>query len=194
MKKRRSRYPLLSVWMFATALAFGSCANSPVKYHDPNMDFSSVRTIAVMPFANLTPDKLAGERVRDAWITALLATESIYVLPTGEVARGTSRTGIADPTSPSVDEIKKLGGILKVNAVITGVVREYGEVRSGTTSANVVSISMTMLETDTGRIVWTASSTKGGIGMWDRMFGGGGEPMNTTVRKVVDEIMESFFK
>lgn len=194
MKNRWGTRLLFPVWMFIMPLLFGSCATSPVKYHDSNMDFSSVRVVAVLPYSNLTSDKLAGERVRDAWITTLLATESIYVLPAGEVARGIAKTGVSDPTSPSVEEIKKLGGFLKVNAVMTGVVNEYGEVRSGSTSANVVSVSMSMLETDTGKVVWTASSTKGGISIWDRMFGGGGEPMNITVKRVVDEIMESFFK
>ncbi|NIT04501.1 penicillin-binding protein activator LpoB, partial [Candidatus Saccharibacteria bacterium] len=75
------------------------------------------------------------------------------------VARGVSRAGVVDPAAPSVEEIKQLGNILKVDAVITGVLREYGTVRSGNTSANVVSISLQMIETQTGVNVWSATST-----------------------------------
>ena len=193
--KIRGRNDRCKQTMILLAFLFcGSCASTPEKYHDSKMDFSAVQTVAVMPFANLASEKLAGDRVRDTFITSLLSTEAMYVLPTGEVARGISRAGIADPSSPSPEEVKKLGGLLKVNAVITGVVREYGEVRSGSTSANVISLSVTMMEADTGKVVWTASSTKGGITIWDRLFGGGGEPMNTTTRKAVDEILDKLFK
>jgi hypothetical protein len=175
-------------------LLFASCASTHDKFHDQTMDFAAVRSVAVMPFANLTNDKLAGERVRDVFITALLSTEAMYVLPTGEVARGVSRAGVADPTSPSPEEAKKLGELLKVNAVITGVVREYGEARSGSTSANLVSLSMSMMEVDTGKTVWTAAATEGGISVWDRLFGGGGEPMNVVTKRAVDEILDKLFK
>jgi hypothetical protein len=184
----RSRMILVAILLSA------SCASTPDKFHDQTMDFAAVRSVAVMPFTNLTSDKLAGERVRDVFITALLSTESMYVLPTGEVARGASRAGIADPTSPTPEEAKKMGDLLKVNAVITGVVREYGEARSGTASSNIVSLSMAMMEVDTGKVVWTASSTKGGISVWDRLFGGGGEPMNIVTKRAVDEILDKLFQ
>jgi len=183
-----------SMTILLSFLFFASCASTHDKYHDQQMDFAAVRSVAVMPFANLTNDKLAGERVRDVFITALLSTEAMYVLPTGEVARGVSRAGVADPTSPSPEEAKKLGELLKVNAVITGVVREYGEARSGSTSANLVSLSMSMMEVDTGKTVWTAAATEGGISVWDRLFGGGGEPMNVVTKRAVDEILDKLFK
>ena len=59
-------------------LAFlaGCASDTGVNYHDPEMDFGSIKTIAVMPFSNLTNDKLAGERMRDAFINSLLSTTS----------------------------------------------------------------------------------------------------------------------
>jgi len=73
-------------------------------------------------------------------------------------------------------------------------VREYGEVRSGTTSANIISLSLQMIETQTGKVVWTASSTKGGISIWDRLFGGGGQPMNVITEKAVNDLINKLFK
>lgn len=170
-----------------------SCAAGDT-YHDSIMDFGAIESVAVMPFANLSADKQAGDRVRDVLITHLLATEAMYVLPSGEIARGISRVGISDPTAPSGDEVRKLAGIIKVNAVITGTVREYGVVRSAATSANVISLSLTMIETDTGKVVYTASSTKGGISLWDRLFGGGGRPMNDITEEAIDELLDKLFQ
>ena len=50
-----------------------------------------------------------------------------------------------------------------------------------------------MMEAQTGKVVWSASSTKGGVTTSDRMFGGGGEPMNTTTQKAVDDLLEKLF-
>jgi hypothetical protein len=163
-------------------------------YIDPNMDFGAIKTIAVMPFTSLTRDAVAADRVRDVFINKLLSTGAVYVLPTGEVARGVSRGEIQSPTALSGEDAVKLGGIVKVQAIITGVVREYGEVRSGTSSANIISLSLQMMETQTGKIVWTASSTKGGISLWDRLFGGGGQPMNKITEKAVNDLIDKLFK
>jgi hypothetical protein len=175
------------------AAAACSPANISENYHDPNMDFSALRSIAVMPFANLTNDRLAAERVRNSFMTSLLATGVVYVIPAGEVARGITRAGLQNPTAPSVDEIAKLAPILSADAVITGVLTEYGEVRSGTTTANVVSLNIQMIESQTRRVVWTASTTKGGISVWDRLFGGGGRPMNDVTEAAISDLLNKLF-
>jgi len=81
-----------------------------------------------------------------------------------------------------------------VDAVLSGVVREYGEVRSGTAASNVVSVSVQMMETQTGKVVWSASSTQGGITAADRMFGGGGDPMDQVTSKAVRDLLDKLFR
>jgi len=175
--------------------SLAACATTVSEvYRDPNMDFGSVRTVAVMPFVNLSRDQLAGERVRDVFVNALLATGAVYVLPTGEVVRGIGRLEIPNPATPSPEEIVKLGKMIKTETVITGTLREYGDVRSGTTSANAISMSLQIIETETGKVVWTATTTKGGITIWDRLFGGGGQPMDIVTVKAVNDLIDKLFK
>jgi len=159
-------------------------------YRDPNMDFGSIQTVAVAPFANLARDQVVADRVRDVFISRLLSTGAVYVLPVGEVARGIAKLELQSPASPSPEEIIKLGTLLKADAVITGVVREYGEVRSGTTTANIISMSIQLIEAGTGKVVWSASSTKGGISFWNRLFGGGGQPVNKVTEEAVDALFD----
>lgn len=188
-----------SVFMKAVLLLFiasmTGCATfeETTTYRDANMDFGAIRSVAVMPLLNLSRENAAGERVRDVFMTSLLATGGVYVIPSGEVARGMLRAGIAVPNAPSMEELVKLGGFIKADAIITGVVREYGEVRSGSAMANSISISIQMFETQTGKAVWSATSTKGGIGVTDRLFGGGGEPMNKITEKAIDDIINKLF-
>jgi TolB-like protein len=163
-------------------------------YRDPNMDFGAIQTVAVMPFRNLSRDNLAADRVRDVFINRLLSTDALYVQPVGEVARAVGRLDIQTPTAPAPEEIVKLAGTLKVQAIITGVVQEYGEVRSGSSSAGLITLSAQMQEAQTGRTVWTASSTKGGISVWDRLFGGGGRPMYDVTRDAINDLIRKLFK
>jgi hypothetical protein len=191
IKKMLSRHKGLLV---LSILALVACAGGHDTYIDPNMDFGAVKTVAVMPFVSLTRDPVVAERVRDVFITRLLSTGAVYVVPVGEVARGVARGEIQNPGAPSSDDIVKLGGIIKVQAVITGTVREYGEVRSGTAAANIISLSLQMMETQSGKVVWTASSTKGGIKIWHRLFGGGGQPMNKITVEAVNDLINKLLK
>jgi len=184
----------LRFFIYFALLLLIACAGSRSTYIDPNMDFGAVKNVAVMPFVSLAKDPVVAERVRDVFINRLLATGAVYVVPVGEVARGATRGEMQNPSSPSPEEAVKLGGIIKVQAIITGAVREYGEVRSGTTSANIISLSVQMIETQTGKVVWTDSSTRGGISIWDRLFGGGGKPMNKVTEKAVNDLIYRLLK
>jgi hypothetical protein len=164
-----------------------------VTYHEPTMDFSLVHTVAVMPFANLSTAQTADERVRDVFMTMLQATGQIYVLPMGEVQRGLSRVSMTNPTSPSDQDVVELSKVLSCDAVITGSVLEYGEARSGSAAASYISVSVQMLEAKTGKLVWSAQATKGGITAADRMFGGGGQPMSVVTVDAVNQLLDQLF-
>jgi hypothetical protein len=184
----------LRIYLILSFFFLIACATSKDVYIDPNMDFGAVKTVAVMPFTSLSRDAVSAERVRDVFINRLLATGAVYVVPVGEVARGVAKAEIQNPSTLSPEEAIKLAGIIKVQAVITGTVKEYGEVRSGPSSANIISVSLQMTETQTGKIVWTASATKGGITLTDRLFGGGGRPMNVVTEQAVDDLIRKLFK
>lgn len=174
--------------------ATAGCSKTGRRYLDPNMDFGAIRAVAVMPFVNLTRETAAGERVRDVFATMLLSTGALFVVPAGEVQNAIATQGLATPATPSAEAVTKLGRALKVDAVITGTVREYGEVRSGSSSANVVSISVQMIETTSGKLVWSASSTKGGVSMADRLLGSAGTPMNQVTEEAVDDLIGKLFE
>lgn len=176
--------------LLAVLISVAGCKSANLEvYRDPNMDIGSIYTVAVMPFANLSRDQLAGERVRDVFMTMLLADGRVYVVPPGEVARQVAMAGITIPSSPTTEEVIRLGKMMKAQGVITGVIKEYGEVRSGAASANVIALSIQLTEVDTGKVVSSVSSTKGGIGVSERFFGGGGEPMNVVTEKAIKDVI-----
>src|SRR5512135_186929 len=94
--------PAIAVLLLLAAGCAGA-RRSEVTYHDPNMDFSQIQRVAVVPFVNLTPITPAAERVRDVFMSMLQATGSLYVLPPGEVTRAVNRAHIVNPQTPTGD-------------------------------------------------------------------------------------------
>jgi TolB-like protein len=190
-RRGRPRNILFRILLPAVLVVAGGCASTQQEiYRDPKMDIGAIYTVAVMPFVNLSRDQLASDRVRDVFTTMLLADGRMYVVPAGELQRQVSLAGIGNPYAPTNEEVIKLGKMLKVQGVITGVIREYGEVRSGAAMGNVISLSVQLTEVDTGKVVSSVGTTKGGIGVVERLFGGGGEPMNDVTAKALKDVIK----
>lgn len=186
--------PSVAALSLAALLASG-CSSKHRTYAHPNMDFGSIHTIVVLPLWNLSKDPQASDRVRDVFTNALLATNAVYVVPTGEVMRAVSRVNMPTPVTPTTDEVVKLCALLKADAVITGVLKEYGEVRTSSAVSNVVSLSLQMQEASTGKVVWSGASAKGGVGWGARLLGSaGGRPANEVTEQVVDDLLEQMLK
>jgi hypothetical protein len=193
----RTRREVLVIVLAAYAGLLPGCATHSqgnVTFHDPNMDFSLIRSVAVLPFANLTVSPKAEDRVREVFMTMLQATGATYVIPPGEVARGISRSALSNPVAPTTEDVVRVAKNLEADVVITGTVLEYGEVRSATTTANVISLNVQMMEGQTGKVIWTGASTKGGIDAGKRLFGGGGEPMNDVTADAVNDLLHRLFR
>lgn len=191
----RKKIKVLSLILVCTFPALVSgCGPKRGIYFNEMMDFAAIQTVAVMPFQNLTDEEDAAERVRDVFMNMLLATEAVYVLPPGEVHRAITRVGMIDPATPSIEEIQRLAAILENEVVITGTLREYEILRAGPTTSNIISLSLQMIETQAGTIIWSSSCTKGGVTVMDRLFGSGGEPMNEITLECVDELLDELFQ
>jgi hypothetical protein len=186
--------PALTSVAIALVLALAGCSRHRT-YTNPDMDFGSVRSVAVLPFWNLSKDPQGADRVRDVFTNALLATNAVYVVPTGEVARAVQRLNIQTPVTPTSDEVVKLSQMLKVDAVITGVLKEYGEVRTSAASSHVIALSLQMQDAATAKVVWAGSSSGGGIGWGARLLGStGGRAVNDVTEQVVDDLLAQLLK
>jgi len=143
-----------------------SCA-WPRTFLNPEADWSFYKQLGVLPFANLSADRYAGEKVQSAFITEMYLSERFQIMEPGEFnQRATSylkSVGVQPGQELSLENIKAVGEKNGVQGVIEGTVRDYSMVRVGQAEYPLISLSLRMVDVPTGTVVWMSSYTmKGG--------------------------------
>ncbi len=181
MKRAVARrwYLPLAVWLVGAL----SCATSP-RYLHPNADLGNIKTVAVLPFENLTPERMAGQKVQEVFLLELLSTRAFEVVEPGLVAKVLRDQRIESAANMTPDDMKRVGAALKVHGMFCGVLLDYAESR-GPTPAPEVSLQLKLIESRTGATVWAASETRAGAGVAARLFGVGDESLVQVVQELI---------
>jgi hypothetical protein len=168
--------------------------SAPSYYVNQDIDFSFIKSVAVLPLDNLTNDKFAGESVRQVAISELLASGLVDVVCPGDVMCACETAKIKAGQSPNTEQIKAIGNALKVQAVIFGTLNKYGEIREGNVSAPEISITLMMADTNSGSIIWSVTKTYGGADFWAKHFGVKADTMSEAVLRVVRDSIRTLRK
>lgn len=181
------------ILMLILLISVTGCASSVIRYVNPEANFSYIKKVAVLPFNNMSTDKFAGERVRNAITVDLLSRGVFDVMERGEVTKVMGlvfrAAGFEEGEAVEVDKetLKLLGERLGVQAVILGSVDEY---ESGV-GRSVVSLSVRMLDTSSGIVLWQAKSTATGTSAWRSIVGIAEQDRSTLTRNAVKEALDT---
>lgn len=162
--------------LFVLVAVIAGCGGGTVKYINPSANLSYIKKIAILPFNNFSDDKYAGEKVRSALTIDLMSRHVFDVMEQGEVSKVLGmifrEEGFEEGRAVQMDKemVKMLGEKLGVQAVILGSVNEFSSSRGGF-SNNVVSISVRMIDTSSGIILWQANTTAVGNSTLRKMLG-----------------------
>jgi len=174
----------IAILMLAVA-ASASCART-TRYVNGNSDFATVKTVATLPFENLTMDKLAGERLSKIFLIELRALEAFQLVAPGEVTRALRSTGI-DPASLATEDVKRIGQTLHAQAIFVGTVVEYDEGRGGGTPMPQVTLQFRLIDTQSATTLWSVSRTSSGATVTARLFGLGGKTASVVAQEMIQE-------
>jgi TolB-like protein len=180
-------YILLTVFAFILV-----CGCSTQKVMKPDTDVSKITRIAVLPFEDFTSDEYAGEKIRRIVITELLSRD-IDVIEPGEVTRLLKDMNIWTVHSMKVSEIKAIGKKLGVDAMMSGSVESFGISKGISVEYPEVTINLMLIETSSGKIIWSTRQTSGGPSFWTRHFGSENISLSETARNVVSEALGTIF-
>lgn len=175
------RYVVLLIAALATA------CGTPRRYVKTDADLGAITTVAVLPFENVTADKLCADRVHKIFLTELLNFDAFRVVEPGQLLRAMRREQV-EPGTITPDDMKKLGEQLKAEALFLGTVLEYDEGRSsGTAASPRVRLQFRLVDTHTGTTLWSASETLGGVTLTARLFGFGGATAASLAQQIIRE-------
>jgi curli biogenesis system outer membrane secretion channel CsgG len=168
------------------------CAAPGRFYVNGEADMAFYKKVAVLPFANLTGDHFAGERVTRMFVTELVIAERFQVADPGEIRSVLERTG-GLPTYEGTYDPKKLKDAaveVGANGLIRGAVSEYQMTGSASGSMRPsVAFDVEMVDVATGNIVWKASISKRGKGRIP-VLGGGAATLSRLTEEACRDVVQ----
>jgi len=146
------------------------------------------RTVAVLPFINVSKDRDAALKSRELFMSELYISGAFKdVVDEGEMFEVMKKLKLRETDPLGKDAVKTLGDNLGVQAIIFSTVEEYNE-RSSKPAQ--FAISMRMVDVDTGQILWLGNASKEGGGSVSEALGLSDGPMVLDVaRGVIDDLI-----
>lgn len=164
-----------------------------MSYVHENFDIVFYRRIAVAPFDNQTTQEFASGRLRQLLITELLLTNTFEVVEPGEVLRVLSKLQPRNPASLSDEQIQKLGKEVKAQGVLMGSVNAYEEHRFGSYIIPEVTLTLRLIDVESGLTVWSVTATEGGLPMTTQLLGLRPQTMSEASKLLIRRVVDSLF-
>jgi len=184
---------LYSILFLAILIQLPACSPGATKYVHPNVDFSYIHRVAIFPFHNRSQDIQAAARVQSIFMAGILEHGELVLVDQGEVLHTLQKLKISPAADLSSEQVVALGEQLAVEGIFFGTVEEYGQARI--TNAQVYNITATfsLLETETGSLIWNSQVSKNGTSFWRRLFGGGSASLYDVSRSAVESAQGTLF-
>jgi TolB-like protein len=164
----------------------------PKHYVREKVESAGIKKVAVMPFENFTADEYAAEKIRRIVITDLLS-RSVEVVEPGEITRIIREFKVKSLSSIKTSELRDIGKASGVYAIIIGSVEYFGISRGVYVTYPEVTANFKLIETSTGKVLWSVRHTSGGADFCTRHFGSEGKSLSEAAGEVVREAMNTFF-
>lgn len=154
------------------AVASGACAG-PRLFVNKKADLGYYQRIAIVPFANLTNDANAGERVTRAFLTELVIAERFQIVEPGEFHGMLDRIGGLPDAQGHADpkKLAEASTAAQATGFIRGAVTEYTVQRNGGEEIPVITFDAEMVDVATQETVWRITVSERGRGRMP-MLGG----------------------
>lgn len=118
--------------------------------------------VAILPLENVSKDPNATKKVTWNLVTYLSGSGAYDVIEPGVVEKALVDLKVRALTEINADVAKKLGETLKCDALLLGIIMEYGDTRVGNDTYPVISLNLRLVDTQTASILWTSTLTKTG--------------------------------
>lgn len=175
--KKHSKLILLILSGFISFFIFNGCGTAPKQYIRANVNFQYIKKVAVLPLNNLTDDKYAGEKFKSIIVMDILESGAFEVAEEGEVNKAVAdvfremgfREG--ELVALDIESIKRISEKVGVQALFIGSVDSYGQGRGGGSQYAIVSLSLRLVESNSGITLWRGFDSEKGSSLMRSVFG-----------------------
>lgn len=159
-----------------------------------NVDLSYINRIAVIPFDNNSHDQFAGARLRDITSTNILALGLFDVIDKSAIDSALIEEAVEDPGAIDNATMKRIAQRLGVQGFMFGSVDYAGLNRKGSVSFPEVSLTLRLVEANSGAVLWQSSGSRDGDSFGKRLFGLNPNDQYTVSSGLIKEMLETIFQ
>ncbi len=194
-----NRVAYKSVFVLAVFIAFiftGCSGSSSVKSiskpSESKRQYLGLKKVAILPFNNLGGDKGAEDQAVD------IVKMELNLLGTFQevedplyVANVFKSLKIRKLDTLDLETVNKLGTEMRAQALLFGDINAWG-LGESSEAAMHVSLTLTLIDTTTGKTLWVGSGSKRASFTWGRVFGLNEGPTDLEIgRNVVSSLLKS---
>jgi TolB-like protein len=154
---------LLGVLLLASGCGSGSNMRTFMR---PDTSLAHIQSVAVLPFEGSENTS----RMREFTMTQVLATGLFDVVDKGRIDSFLLQEGIVAGQPLDLPTMRRLGQIVKAEALMFGSVEQATQSR-GNAQYEEITMTLRLLDAETGTLLWQASGVGSGYSLADRMFG-----------------------
>ncbi len=185
--------PLL-ISTITTALLFHGCSSSLVAYSNLKQEneILKIKRIGVLPFVNESGKRGAGEIVANIFISVIFKSGIFDVEERGNIERFLLNEKVKNVNAMDIEQIKRLGERLNIDAVFVGTVEEFsGSDKGDRSTTPVVGIRVRLIDIKTGKIVWMVRHKRRGEDYVTAFGFGRIRSISALTKRIVSEIIET---
>jgi TolB-like protein len=149
-------------------------------------DLRLIQKVAVLPFEGGG----RASRIRELAITQLLADKTFDVVDRGRVDIAMKRESLSGALD--VSTIRRLGESLDVQAVLLGSV-EQEKVSRGSSSFPELTLTLRLIDCESGQLLWQASGRGSGYSVTDRLFGFAPKDIFEVTLELLEDLFATMF-
>ena len=159
---------IISVFVVSVLLLLAGCASrgSVQSFNRADASIAHIQAVAVLPFEGSD----SAPRVREFAITQVLAQGLFDVIDKGRVDSFLAQEALAPGTPLDAPTLRRLGQIINVQAFLLGSVEQSRDSR-GSAIYPEISMTLRLIDAETGVLRWQASGRGSGYSLVDRLFG-----------------------
>ena len=132
-----------------------SCSPSVYHYVSHDREITGVKKVAILPFKNISESKKASQVMTSIFVNEIFKSRLFVVEPEGNIRDFFIYNRIRIKGELDRERLRMLHDRMGIDAVFMGVVEEY---TPGDTRKRIprIALSVRMVSTRTGRILWTS--------------------------------------